>query len=57
MERLTQLSKREPLKLKGMRFRDLFAWLSNSQQTVSRSTVDDVIPLQNPATPEGWASI
>lgn len=57
IERLAQLSKREPLKLKGMRFRDLFAWLSSSQQTVSRSTVDDVIPLQNPAAPEGWATV
>src|SRR6266581_5158404 len=32
MQKLGELSKREPLKLKGLRFRDLFQWLSNSQQ-------------------------
>lgn len=57
MEMLAQLTQREPLKLKGMRFRDLFAWLSASQQTVSRSTVDETVPLQNPAAPEGWATV
>ena len=28
MEILGQIGRREPLKLKGLRFRDLFAWLS-----------------------------
>lgn len=57
MERLKQLSTREPLKLKGLRFRDLFVWLSSSQQTVSRSKPDDAVPLQNPTSPEGWATV
>ena len=57
-ERLKQLSKRaEPQKLKGLRFRDLFKWLSTSQQTVSRSKVDESVALPNPAAPEGWATV
>jgi uncharacterized protein YegL len=57
-ELLKQLSKRaEPLKLKGLRFRDLFKWLSTSQQYVSRSKVDESVALPNPVTPEGWATV
>lgn len=56
-EILKQISVREPLRLKGLRFRDLFQWLSNSQKSVSRSTPGDHVPISNPATPEGWASV
>lgn len=57
MEVLQQLSVREPLRLDGLRFRDLFRWLSNSQRAVSRSKAGEEVPLANPAAPGGWASV
>ncbi len=57
MDILGQIAIREPLKLKELRFRDLFVWLSNSLGSVSKSALGDKVDLQNPATPSGWASV
>jgi uncharacterized protein YegL len=57
MEILSQISVREPIKLKELRFRDLFIWLSNSMKAVSRSNLGDKVPLTSPTTPDGWAAV
>lgn len=54
METLKQISVREPLMLDGLKFRELFSWLSSSLRSVSRSTPGTDVPLQ---PPKGWTSV
>ena len=56
MDTLRQISVRDPLRLDGLRYGDLFAWLSSSLGAVSSSTPGDLVPLTNPTGPSGWGS-
>ncbi len=38
-------------------FREMFTWLSTSQQRVSVSRVGEQVPLDDPTGPSGWAEI
>lgn len=49
---------RPPVQLRPGRFKEMFMWLSRSQQRVSASKVGEQVALENPAAgPQGWAEI
>lgn len=54
MSVLKQVSVREPLKLAGLNFKELFLWLSATAKGIAVSTPGTPVPLP---TPKGWAEI
>ena len=53
MDVLAQISTRPPAKLKGVNFREMFMWLSQSMQAVSQSSPGDTVALTTP----GWTEV
>lgn len=54
MQTLAKLALRQPLKIRGLKFTELFLWLSASQKRVSASRPGETVAL--PA-PSGWAEV
>jgi uncharacterized protein YegL len=54
MDLLAQISVRPPAPLEGLRFRDMFLWLSSSLKAVSGSRPGDKVALP---PPRGWTSV
>lgn len=53
---LNQISARAPMRLKGIEFRPLFRWLSDSLKAVSHSNPGDKVGLPD-YKPYGWAEV
>ena len=51
------VSTRQPVSLKGLRFRDLFLWLSNTMKSVSASNPGEAVQVKPPTGLEGWATL
>lgn len=56
MQRLAWISKRPPLKLRGLSFARMFRWVSQSLTRVSQTRIGDRVSLANPIA-DGWAEV
>lgn len=54
LQPLGELCVRQPLKLRGLQFHEMFMWLSSSLEGVSRSQVEET---QVKLPPPGWAEV
>lgn len=54
MDVLSKISVREPVKLSGVKFKDMFLWLSSSLSSVSSSQPGTTVQIQ---PPKGWAEV
>ena len=54
---LSEIAVRSPLRLRDLRFGEMFLWLSNSLKSVSQSRITEDVQLVNPAIPTGWGSV
>lgn len=54
MDVLSRVCVRQPLKLDGLKFREMFFWLSSSLSSVSRSQVGQSVPIPSPS---GWSEV
>jgi uncharacterized protein YegL len=53
MQRLGEIAERTPIKLKGLNFTDMFAWLSASMQAIAQSKPDEQLALP----PPDWGTV
>jgi len=54
---LRRVSVRDPIKLKELRFRDCFSWLSSSLRAMSTSQLGVPVAVASPVGPRGWATV
>lgn len=54
MDTLAKIAVRDPIKLRGLQFAEMFRWLSNSLRAVSRSQPDETVALPPPS---GWTEV
>lgn len=54
MDILAKISVRDPVKLAGLKFKDMFAWLSSSLSAVSSSQPGTLVQI---APPAGWTQV
>ncbi|MDE2844105.1 MAG: VWA domain-containing protein [Chloroflexota bacterium] len=58
MDELDTIGNRRAVKLQGLNFQEMFAWLSSSMSSVSQSQPSDTVALSSPDSwAQGWDSV